>query len=64
MLDNLQGTLEKMFHWFSTNNLVTNAGKCHLLTSFKTPVDIHISDTEIFNKESIKLFGAWSYTYF
>ena len=49
MLDNLQGTLEKMFHWFPTNNLVTNAGKCHLLTSFKTPVDIHISDTEILN---------------
>ena len=64
MLDNLQGTLEKMFHWFPANNLVTNAGKCHLLTSFKTPVDIHISDTEILNKESIKLFGAWSYTYF
>ena len=27
--DNLQRALEKMFHWFSTNNLVENVGKCH-----------------------------------
>ena len=33
VLYNLQGPLEKMRHWFSTNNLVANAGKCHLLTS-------------------------------
>ena len=22
-------SIKKMFHWFSTNNLVANAGKCH-----------------------------------
>ena len=27
VLDNLQGVLEKMFHWFSKNHLVANAGK-------------------------------------
>ena len=37
--DNLQEALEKLFHWFSTNHLVANAGKCHLLTSSKKPVD-------------------------
>ena len=58
VLDNLQGALEKMFHWFSTNNLVANAGKCHVLTSSKTPVDIHISNTEILNEERVKLFGV------
>ena len=58
VLDNLQGVLEKMFHWFSTNNLVANAGKCHLLTSSKTPVDIHISNTEILNEERVKLLGV------
>ena len=58
MLDNLQGTLEKMFHWLSTNNLVTNARKCHLLTSSKTPVDIHISNTEILSEERVKLLGV------
>ena len=26
VLDNLQGALEKIFHWFLTNNLVANAG--------------------------------------
>ena len=43
VLDNLQQALEKTFHWFPTNHLVANAGKCHLLTSSKAPVDIHIS---------------------
>ena len=58
VLDNLQGALGKMFHWFSTNNLVANSGKCHLLTTSKTPIDIHISNTEILNKERVKLLGA------
>ena len=47
-----------MFHWFSTNNLIANAEKCHLLTSSITPVDIHISNTEILNKERVKLLGV------
>ena len=45
LLGNLQGALEKMFHWFSTNKLVANARKCHLLTSSKMPLEIHISNT-------------------
>ena len=47
-----------MFRWFSTNHLVANAGKCHLLTSSKTPVHIRISNTEILNKEKVKLLGV------
>ena len=35
VLENLHGTLEKLFQWFSANHLVANAGKCHLLTSSK-----------------------------
>ena len=54
MLHNLQGGLEKMFHWFSTNKLAENAGKCHLVTSSKTPVDIHISNTKTLNEEKAK----------
>ena len=50
MLGNLQGALEKMLHWFPTNNLVANAEKCYCFTSSKTPVDIHISSTEILNE--------------
>ena len=58
VLDNLQGAFEKMFHWFSTNHLVANAGKCHLLTSSKTPVDVYISHTKILNEERVKLVGV------
>ena len=42
VLDNLQGALENMFYWFSTNHVVANPGKCHLLTSSKTPIDTDI----------------------
>ena len=52
---NLIGALEKMFHWFSTNHLVANAEKYHLLTSSETLVDIHIFNAEILNKEKVKL---------
>ena len=47
-----------MFHWFSTNHLVENSGTCHPSTSSKTPVDIHISNTEILNDEKVKLLGV------
>ena len=42
-----------MFHWFSANNLLKQAGKCHLLTSSKMPVDIHVSNTEILNDKKV-----------
>ena len=58
VLDNLQGALEKMFHWFSTNHLVANAGKCYLLASSKTLVDINISNTEILSEARVKLLGV------
>ena len=58
MLDNLPGALAKNLHWFSTNHLVANAGKCHVLTNSKTPVDIHISNTKILNEERVKLLGV------
>ena len=53
-----QGTLKKMFRWFSTNNLVANGGTCQLLTSSKTSIDIRISNTEIRNEEKAKLLGV------
>ena len=58
MLDNLQDALVKLFHRFSTSHLVANTGKCHLLTCYKSPVDIHISNTEILNEERVKLLGV------
>ena len=47
-----------MFNWFSTNHLAANAGKCHLLTCSKTPVDVHISNTEILSEEKVKSLGV------
>ena len=58
MLDNLQRALEKMFDWFSTNHLVANSAKCHVLPSSKMPVDIHISNTENLNEERVELLGV------
>ena len=43
-LTNLQGASEKLFSWCSTNHLVANAGKCHLLSSSNLPVDICITN--------------------
>ena len=51
VLESLQLVLEKMFYWFLTKHLVPIAGKCHLFTSSKTPVDIHVPNTEILNVE-------------
>ena len=43
VLDNLQGVLEKLFHF---------------LTSSKTPIDIHIFNANTFYKKAAKLLGA------
>ena len=58
VLSNLQGASEKLFSWFSASHLVTNAGKCHLLTSSNLPVDISITNTKISNVERVKLLGV------
>ena len=58
VLTNLQGASEKLFYWLSANHLVANAGKCHLLTSYNLPVDIHITNTKISNVERVKLLGV------
>ena len=55
VLTNLQSASEKLFSWFSTNHLLANAGKCHLLTSSNLPVDIRITNTNISNVEKVKL---------
>ena len=68
VLTNLQGASEKLFHWFSENHLVTNAGKCHLLTSSNLPVDIRVTNTKISSMERVKLLrmnfeGRFNFAY-
>ena len=57
MLENLQGALEQLFQWFPLNHLVGNAGKCHLLTSFKITNNIAISNTNVSSEQKVKLLG-------
>ena len=58
VLTNLQGASEKLFSWFSSNHLVANAGKRHLLTSSNLPAGIRITNTKISNVERVKLLGV------
>ena len=58
MLVNLQGVLGYMFHLFSTNHLLAKAGKFHLLTSSKTPVDTYMFNTDILKEEKVTLLGV------
>ena len=57
VLGNVQGALEQLFQWFSANYLVTNAGKCHLLTSSKITKSIAISNTNVSIERKVKLLG-------
>ena len=57
VLENLQGALEQLFQWFSPNHLVVNAGKFHLLSSFKITNNIAISNTNASSERKVKLLG-------
>ena len=52
-ITNLQGPSEKLFRCFSTNHLVANAKKCHLLSSSNLPVDIDVNNTKISNEKRV-----------
>ena len=53
VLENLQGALEQLFQGFSTNHLVANAGKCHILTSSKITNNITISNTNVSREQKL-----------
>ena len=46
-MNNLETTTEKMFEWFSLNNLKTNASKYHLFLSPYQPVSVNIKGSII-----------------
>ena len=39
-------SIEKLFHWFSTDRSVANAGKFNLFYSSRNPVNVQIFDKE------------------
>ena len=57
VLENLQGALKQLLQWFSSNYLVANAEKCHLLTSSKITNNIAISNTNVSSEQKVKLLG-------
>ena len=48
-----------MATWFSENFLKCNTDKCHLIASYKVPVDIQISDIEVTSESKVKRLGIY-----
>ena len=49
---------EKLFTWFSQNEMKANLGKCHMLLSSTESLNFQISETVIHNSQSKKLLGV------
>ena len=48
----------KIFEWFHNNRLKSNVGKCNLITSFASPVEIQIKSIIISSVKRFKLLGV------
>ena len=59
VMNNLEITTEKMFEWFSFNNLKTNASKCHLFLSPYQPFPVNIKGSIIESSNCEKLLGIY-----
>ena len=55
VINNLEITTEKMFEWFSFNNLKANASKCHLFLSPYQPFPVNIKGSIIESSNTEKL---------
>ena len=56
---NLEITTEKMFEWFSSNNLKANTSKCHSFLSPYQPVPVNIKGFIIETSNCEKLLGIY-----
>ena len=54
----LEDASDKLFEWFSNNQMKANPGKCHLLTSSMTPTSINIKGYVINSSLCEKLLGV------
>ena len=59
VMNNLEITTEKMFEWFSFNNLKANASKCHLFLSPYQPFPVNIKGSIIESSNCEKLLGIY-----
>ena len=59
VMNNLETTTEKIFEWFSFNNLKANASKCHLFLSPYQPVPVNIKGSVIESSNCEKLLRIY-----
>ena len=57
-LKKLRSYTIKVFQWFHNNQLKLNTGKCNLITSSTSPVEIQIVSTIISSVKRVKLLGV------
>ena len=55
VLGQLKGVIDKKFNWFTKISVKGNAGKCHLIISSKTLVEIEVSNMTVISDEKVKL---------
>ena len=58
VVSELRDITEKLFTWFSENEMKANLGKCHMLLSSTESLNFQISETVIHNSQSKKLLGV------
>ena len=54
----LQESAEKLFHWFSHNQMKGNTYKCHLIGNIDEPIEIRVSESLIKNSTCEKFLGV------
>ena len=58
VISSLQASAEKLFQWFSHNQMKRNTDKCHLIVSTDEPIEIQVGESLIKNSTCEKLSGV------
>ena len=58
VISSLQKSAEKLFQWFSHNQMKGNTDKCHLIVSTDEPIEIRVGESLIKNNICEKLLGV------
>ena len=58
VVSELRDITEKLFTWFSQNEMKANLGKCHMLLSSTESLNLQIPETVVHNSQSKKLLGV------
>ena len=58
VISSLQESAEKLFHWFSHNQMKGNTYKCHLIGNTDEPIEIRVSESLIKKSICEKFLGV------